>query len=93
MLAFLEGTSLIVLVFVAVPLKHLFSMDELSKILGPIHGALFVLFILNAIGVATEYRWQFRSTTFKVMIACIIPFGTFYIDRKILRPTHLKSES
>lgn len=52
--------------------------------MGPLHGALFLLFIFNTLSVGVEQQWKFRQTTYKVMIACIIPFGTFYIDRKIL---------
>lgn len=85
LLAFLEGISLLVLVFVAVPLKHYFGYQILSKNLGPIHGALFLLFVFNALRVGIEQNWKFKETTWKVLIACFIPFGTFYIDYKILR--------
>ena len=85
LLAFLEGISLLVLVFVAVPLKHYFDYPTLSKNLGPIHGALFLLFAFNALRVGVEQSWKFKETTWKVLIACFIPFGTFYIDYKILR--------
>ena len=85
LLAFLEGTSLLILVFIAVPLKYLGSNPALVKTLGPVHGMLFLLFILNALRIGVEQRWSFRSTTGKVLLACIIPFGTFYVDFKILR--------
>jgi integral membrane protein len=52
--------------------------------LGPVHGALFLLFIFNTLSVGVEQKWEFRKTTWKVILACFIPFGTFYIDRKIL---------
>jgi len=80
----LEGISLLVLVFVAVPMKYIFGNAQGSQIMGPIHGALFLLFVFNTLSVGVEYGWKFRTTTWKVLIACIIPFGTFYIDRKIL---------
>ncbi|WP_405415266.1 DUF3817 domain-containing protein [Maribacter sp. Asnod1-A12] len=83
-LAFLEGFSLIILVFVSMPLKYIYGITKISSILGPIHGLLFLLFIFNTISVGTEYNWKFKTTTWKVLIACIIPFGTFYIDYKIL---------
>ncbi|MEL6560377.1 MAG: DUF3817 domain-containing protein [Bacteroidota bacterium] len=84
LLAFLEGTSLLALVFVSMPLKYIYGITTVSSILGPIHGLLFLLFVFNTISVGTEYHWKFRTTTWKVLIACIVPFGTFYIDRKIL---------
>lgn len=83
--AFMEGISLLVLVFVAVPLKHYFDNPSWVKLIGPIHGALFLLFVFNALQVGVEQQWKFRETTWKVLVACFIPFGTFYIDYKILR--------
>jgi integral membrane protein len=84
-LAFLEGVSLLVLVGIAVPLKYGFHRPELAAIMGRVHGLLFLLFVINTISVGIEYGWKFRATTWKVLLACVIPFGTFYIDRKILR--------
>ena len=85
LLGFLEGISLLILVFIAVPLKHFFGDPTLVKMVGPIHGALFLLFVLNTFSVAVEKSWRFSSETWKVLVACMVPFGTFYIDRKILR--------
>jgi integral membrane protein len=85
LLAFLEGISLLILVFIAVPLKHYFGNQTLSKNLGPLHGALFLLFVFNALRVGVEQKWKFKETTWKVLVACFVPFGTFYIDYKILR--------
>jgi len=53
--------------------------------MGPIHGFFFVIFIINALSVGIEYRWKFSEITWKVLLACMIPFGTFYIDYRILR--------
>ncbi|CAM3602914.1 DUF3817 domain-containing protein [Zobellia roscoffensis] len=83
-IAYLEGISLLILVFIAVPLKYYFQNPSLTKSLGPIHGALFLLFIINTLSVGIEQNWKFSKTTWKVILACFIPFGTFYIDKKIL---------
>ncbi|NMH87761.1 DUF3817 domain-containing protein [Flavivirga algicola] len=85
---FLEGLSLLFLVFIAVPLKYMFHNPNWVKSMGPIHGALFILFIFNALRIGIEEQWRFKETTWKVIVACFIPFGTFYIDNKILK--HLK---
>ena len=83
--AFLEGISLLVLVFIAVPLKYAANNPALVKMLGPVHGALFLLFVLNALREGVEQKWKFKETTWKIIVACFIPFGTFYIDYRILR--------
>lgn len=84
LVGFLEGISLLVLLFVAMPLKYGFHLPGFSKIMGTIHGALFLLFLFNTLSVGVEQQWKFKTTTWKVLLACIVPFGTFYIDRKIL---------
>ncbi|HLP52597.1 MAG TPA: DUF3817 domain-containing protein [Chitinophagales bacterium] len=83
-LGFLEGLTLLILVFVAVPMKYYWGNPSLVKSLGPIHGAIFILFVLNTFSVAVEQKWEFKTTTWKLLLACFIPFGTFYIDSKIL---------
>jgi integral membrane protein len=83
-IGFLEGISLLILIFVAVPMKHYGQYPSLSKMLGPVHGALFLLFVINALSVAVEQKWKFTQITWKVLLACFVPFGTFYIDHKIL---------
>ncbi len=84
-IAFLEGVSFLLLLFIATPMKYYFDSPAVTKILGPIHGALFILFILNALSVGVEENWKFSTTTWKVLVASILPFGTFYIDHKILK--------
>lgn len=86
LLGLLEGLSLLVLVGIAVPLKHFYGDPSLVRALGPVHGLLFLLFVLNTLRVGVEYHWRFATTTWKVLLACIVPFGTFYVDRKILAP-------
>jgi integral membrane protein len=58
-----EGISLLLLVFVAVPLKYSGITPQLSQIMGPIHGMLFLLFVINTFRVAVELRWKFAQTT------------------------------
>ncbi len=83
-LGFLEGITLIFLVFVAVPMKYGFDNPWGSKIVGPIHGALFLLFVFNAISLGVEKGWKFWKTASTIFIASFIPFGSFYIDKTVL---------
>ena len=84
LIGLLEGVSLLVLLGVAVPMKHLYGNPALVRTLGPIHGLLFLLFILKTLSVGVEQRWKFGEITWKVLLACVVPFGTFYIDSRIL---------
>jgi len=84
-LGFLEGLSLLFLLFVAVPMKYLGNNPSLTKLIGPVHGAIFVWFLLSTLSLGVEQQWKFKTTTWKIIVACFIPFGTFYIDYLIFR--------
>ncbi|MCA0132766.1 DUF3817 domain-containing protein [Winogradskyella alexanderae] len=84
LVALLEGLSYILLLFVAVPIKYLLDDPQYVKLLGMPHGLFFIAYIVLAIMVSTDMKWSNR-TMFIIMLASIIPFGTFYIDKKYLR--------
>ncbi|MBC6612383.1 DUF3817 domain-containing protein [Hymenobacter sp. BT507] len=86
LLGLLEGVSLLLLVGVAVPLKHLYGDASLVRALGPLHGLLFLLYLLGTLRVGVEQHWRFAHTTWKVLVASCVPFGTLYVERKILAP-------
>ncbi len=85
LVAFLEGVSLLILVFVGMPLKYYLESPGFVKILGPIHGMLFIAFVILTIQVSISLKWNFIKTTLWVLISSFIPFGTFYVDMKILK--------
>jgi integral membrane protein len=77
----LEGLSYILLLFVAVPLKYLSDNSSLVKSLGMPHGLLFIAYILIALFIRSRMKWDFK-TTFIVLVASLLPFGTFYVNKK-----------
>ena len=83
-IAFLEGVSYILLLFVAVPVKYLMDDSQYVKMLGMPHGLLFISYITLAILLRSEFKWNTKNFGF-ILLASIIPFGTFYIDRKYLK--------
>lgn len=83
LLGYLEGVSLLLLLLVAVPLKYWAGNAAMVHALGPIHGLLFLWYIFQTLSLGVEQRWQFQKTTWKILVACIIPFGTFYIGRQL----------
>lgn len=83
-----EGISLLVLVLIGVPLKRLAGQPEVVQTVGPIHGLLFVLYVLTIIQAKTEYRWPLGKTGL-ALLASFIPGGTFYADYAIFR--HLRA--
>jgi integral membrane protein len=85
LIAFLEGVSFLILLFVAMPIKYVLGNDALVKTVGQVHGLLFVLLILITLFVGYEKQWKLTGITLKVLASSIIPFGTFYVDYKILK--------
>ena len=83
-IAFLEGLSYILLLFVGVPLKYIGNDVSVVKMLGMPHGILFVAYVALAILFKKEFSWT-NNQFLIVLLAAIIPFGTFYIDRKYLK--------
>ena len=81
----LEGVSFIVLLFIGTPMKYFYDSPAVVKILGPIHGILFLLYIFYVFIVASEQNWKLFQTTWKFLLASVFPFGTFYVDYTILK--------
>jgi integral membrane protein len=82
LIAFLEGISFLVLLFIAMPIKYILSEPLFVKYVGMAHGVLFLLFLYLLFVTAIEYKWKisFISMAF---IASLIPFGTFYLETKL----------
>lgn len=82
--ATLEGISLLLLLFVAMPLKYIFDLPEFVRVIGMAHGLLFIGYIILATMLKMEESWN-NKKFFEVCIASIIPFGTFYMEKKYLK--------
>lgn len=84
--AFLEGVSYILLLFIATPIKYLVQDPQYVKLLGMPHGILFMAYIALAFVFRRDFSWSSKQFTL-VLLTSIIPFGTFYIDKNYLKPT------
>ncbi len=81
--AVLEGVSYLLLLFIASPLKWFYDDPQYVKLLGMPHGILFMIYVVIAVLISSEMKWTTR-TLWIVLIASVLPFGTFYIDKKYL---------
>lgn len=84
LLAFVEGVSFLVILFVTMPLKYFYATPGPNKVIGMIHGLLFLLYILAVIQAKIEWNWSGRKTAL-ALLASIIPFGTFWADARLFR--------
>lgn len=82
--AWVEGSSLLTLLFIAVPLKHLFECPAAVQVVGPLHGMAFLIYCWLAISVAANEKW--KATKLLVALAlAFIPLGGFFAARFLWR--------
>ena len=80
--ALIEGLSFLLLLFVSMPLKYYLGYATFSWYVGMAHGVLFILYVVLAIEILIRRKitfWQFL----RVLIASIVPFGTFFNERML----------
>jgi integral membrane protein len=83
-IAFLEGVSYILLMTVGLYFKYQLGDPTYVKLLGMPHGILFVSYILFAFLIKENENWRIKDLGI-VLLASILPFGTFYMDWKYLK--------
>lgn len=89
LITFLEGTSYLVLLCVAMPLKYVFALPMAVRIAGSIHGLLFVSFILTLYQARTDRRWSIKLTL-QLLVVSLIPGSLFWLDKRIREMRELK---
>lgn len=82
--AIAEGISYLAIFFVSMPLKYIWHIGWPNKVIGLAHGVLFVLYLFYALQLFTKLDWP-KKRIIPVGLASIIPFGTFWLERKYLR--------
>ena len=81
-IGFLEGLSYLLLIFIAVPVKYIFNSPSMVKYLGMPHGILFIMYLLVSVIMKKNNKWV-KNNFILVLIASVIPFGTFVVDYKL----------
>lgn len=81
-IALLEGISLLLLVFIAMPLKYIFDLPLAVQWVGLLHGLLFIAYCFYGLYLCITYRWRF-TYGLKLFAAAFFPFGTFFMDKSL----------
>ena len=82
-LAILEGISYLLLLPTVI-LKYGFDMGLPNKIVGSIHGLLFILYSVWVVYYALNNKWSLMKTII-CLAASLFPFATFIVDQRILK--------
>lgn len=81
--ALVEATSFLALL-VATYIKYHDDAPGGVQVLGPIHGVLFIAYVLIALAVRRRARWSTRATL-GVLLGAVLPFGGYVVDRWLTR--------
>ena len=83
--ALAEGTSFLLLLAVAMPLKYLYGMPQAVQVVGLLHGLLFIAYMALGPILFTEAGWPLARVP-GFLAAAVLPFGTFVMERRWLQP-------
>jgi integral membrane protein len=77
-----EGTSFLLLLGIAMPIKYWTGLYNPVPITGMLHGVLFVIFIAAVIFAAILNRWSIMRIL-GAFVSAFIPFGPFILESRI----------
>jgi len=80
--AYVVGVFLLLLVAVAMPLKYFAGQPALVAIIGPIHGVLYMVYLVVAFDLAVRAKWPFVRTVL-MLAAGVVPVMSFVMERKV----------
>jgi integral membrane protein len=83
-LAYVVGVGLLVLVFIGVPLQYGANVPQVAEIVGPIHGALYIVYLATAVDLARRTDIRTRQLL-AIVLAGFVPFVAFIVERRISR--------
>jgi integral membrane protein len=81
--ALTEATSFLLLLIASV-LKRTADAAIGVTVLGPIHGLLFVGYVLIALNLKAQQGWSAKETGY-ILLAAVLPFGGYVVDRWLAR--------
>jgi integral membrane protein len=88
-IAYVVGVGLIVLVLVGVPLKYAGNSDGVVAVVGPLHGFLYIVYLLLTLDLARRIRLN-PVIAVLIMAAGTIPFLSFvgerYMSHLVMKP-------
>ena len=87
--ALAEATSFLILLVAAV-VKRTEDAPEGVEIMGPIHGILFLAYVVIALAVRGQAGWTGRQTL-GVLVGAVLPFGGFVVDRWLAKTGQLEA--
>lgn len=82
--AWMVSVLLLALTFIAMPMKYLADEDGVIKVVAPIHGLAYMVYLGVCAWIALGAGWNLRRTAL-VAIAGTIPIYSFIAERGVSR--------
>lgn len=77
--AMVTGVGLLVLV-VAMVVRYGFDSPQLSQVYSPIHGVLYMAYLVLAVDLGIRARWSVKGILLVLLAGCV-PFVSFVAER------------
>ncbi len=87
-MAWVVGVLLVILVFIGMPLKYLADTPEVVSVVGFAHGMLYLVYLATALDLAVRRRWRLPKVLL-VFAAGLVPFLTFWVERRVVTAERL----
>lgn len=82
-MSIVTGIGLLLLVLVAVPLRYLGGEPGFSTTYSPIHGAIYMAYVIVVVWVAARRGWS-PVKALLVIVAGAVPFASFLVERRVI---------
>lgn len=83
-IGFWEAISYLVLLLIAMPLKYIWQEETAVRIVGMLHGVLWVPYVGLALIGALQKSWSWRIASY-LFIASLLPAGPIIAERKLFK--------
>lgn len=81
-MAMAVGIGLLVLVALGIPLQYAAHNQSVVKVVGPIHGFLYIVYLVSAFEMWVRGRWPFRRLI-PMVLAGLVPLLAFYVEHRV----------
>jgi len=83
-LAKIEALSLMVILLITMPLKYGFEINGPNKVVGMVHGVLFLVYLVAMVVTGAKLGWKGKQYFF-ACVASVVPLGPYWLDKKIFK--------
>lgn len=90
-LSFIEGLSLISLLFIAMPEKYYFHSFNMVWVVGMTHSILWLVYLVLSLSVSHKQGWSVMFWMLVLFIS-VVPFGCFLLDKNLQQDIQLANK-